>query len=123
VDWRLRDRIGVEHAPRRGEHQQAPGEALRAQPVGELAHVAAHQRLERRVDGGRRRAPVLAKRRVQAVRQRVRHAGQAFVEELTDSQLVPGVHDRPEQADRDSLDLQVAQPIDVRDDRLLVERT
>ena len=70
--------------------------------------VALHQRLERGVDRGRRRAPVLAHDRVELVRERVRHAGQLRLEQLADAQLVRGVGDRPQQADGDRLDARAA---------------
>jgi hypothetical protein len=76
VDRRAADVVRVENAAARGHHEDAAVEALIANSPAEAAQVVGHQRLQRGVDAGRRGAPVLADRRVELVRQRVRDAGQ-----------------------------------------------
>ena len=59
-----------------GGHGQQPAlEPGVAQPRLQGRQVAGHDRLQRGVDAGARRPPVLPQRRVQAVGERIRHAG------------------------------------------------
>ena len=56
------------------------------------------------------------------MRERIWDAGQVFLDEPADGELVLGVDDRPEEADGDRFDPQLRQPLKDRDGRSLVER-
>ena len=88
------------------------GQAGVSQVPLEPLQVLLHQRLQRRVDGGRGRPAVLAHDRVELVRQRERDAWPVRGEQLGDSELVRRIHDRPDQADRDRLDVEHAAALD-----------
>ena len=122
VDRRVRHVGGIHGAALGGHHQHAAAEAGVAQSRFQTAQIVAHERLERGVDAGGRRAAVLAERGVEHVRERVGHPRQVALEQRADAELVLRVDDRPEQADGDRLDLPVLQLVDDGDDGRLVER-
>ena len=122
MDRRLGRRAHVDDAALAGDHEQPPGEAFLAQPAGQVAEIAAHQRLQRGVDAGRRGPAIFPHDRVEAMRQRHRHAGQVPGEQLADLVLMRRVGDRPQQADADRRHLRRRQPLDDPEQRRLVER-
>ena len=74
--------------------------------------MALHQRLERGVDGGGRGARELADDRVELMGEGVGHARHDLRDQRADAKLVVGVHDRPEQRNRDRLDPLARQALD-----------
>ncbi len=122
VDRALGHLGDVQAAADGGDDHEVAGEAVRLQVLGDLAQVLLHQRLQRRVDDGRGRAPVLAHGRVELVRERHRDAGPLLLEDLADAALVVRVGDRPQQADADRLHLRAAGGVDRLAYRVLVER-
>ncbi len=122
MDRRGRDIARVERAAGRGHDQHPAGEAGVAQPLLDGLDVRGHHRLERGVEAGRGGAAVLAHARVELVRDGDGHAGEVLGDELGDAQLVRGVDDRPQQADRHGLHPALAQRAQQCDERRLVER-
>ena len=122
VDRRARHVGRIHGAALRRHHQHAAAEARVPQARFQAAQVIAHERLERGVDTGRGRPAILPERRVEHVREGVGHARQVALQQRADAELVRGVHDRPEQADSDRLDVLALQRFDDLDDAVLVQR-
>ncbi len=121
MDRRLGAFGRVDHAGLRRHDEYAAAETGVAQPRLKVAHVAAHQRLEGRVDGGGRGAAVFAQRRVEGMRERERHARQVLFDQGADALFVRRIDDRPKQADGDRLDAASRQQLQCLDHRRLVE--
>ena len=108
VDRAPDDVIESQAAARRRHNEQLTGEAGGAEVVGDLSQVPLHERLQRRVERGGRCPPVLADDGVQLVRERVGDAREPLADELAERLLVLRVRNRPDEADGDRLDIQLA---------------
>ena len=121
VDRPLGHFLRTPGAAERGGDEDVTVESCMPQVLLQRLQVCLHQRLQRRVDGGRRRPPVLADDRIQLVRERERHLRPLAGEQLADAELVVRVDDRPDQAHRDCLRAQAPRVLDRGEDALLVE--
>ena len=97
-------------------------EADALQIFTQLGQVALHARLERRIDRGRRRAGIFAEDRVDAVGKSVGDARQHLFDQRTEARLVFGIFDRPQQANRDRLDIRARKRFQRAARRRFVER-
>ncbi len=108
---RLGDAGGVHDAASRGDDHHPAAEARVPQPAFEAGHVGGHDRLQRCVERRRHGPPIFADRRIDAVREREGDAGQVRLDQPAHRQLVRGVDDRPQEADRNRLDIEGGQTL------------
>jgi hypothetical protein len=93
VYWRGSQVSSVKDAPVGRDGEKAPLEASVPQPILKGTQVCAHDGLERGVDAGRGRPPILPQRGIELMRERHRDAGKSRPQDVTHPQLMDGVDD------------------------------
>lgn len=111
----------VDDTSRASHDEELAGVTKRGQLGFKIAQVRARHGPDQGIDHRGDRALVLPDTRHHGVRERHEGVGAGLADELRHAELVVGVHDRPQQRDRERLDAGVDEPCDRRAAALLVE--
>ncbi len=111
----VRDFRGVDNAALRSYDQRPARKSIVPQVAGQTLHVSGHHWLERSIDAGGGGAAIFAQGRVELVRKRIGNAQHMLFNQLADAQFVLWIDDRPQETDRDGLDVFPLHGLDGRD--------
>jgi hypothetical protein len=121
MNWLVRDFRGVDNAALRSYDQRPARKSIVPQVAGQTLHISGHHWLERSIDAGGAGAAIFAQGRVELVRKRIGNAQHMLFNQFADAQFVLWIDDRPQETDRDGLDVFTLHGLDGRDHCRVVE--